>query len=65
MYESDLDYFAKADLGRYAGKWIALLGNKIIAVGKNFKEVAEEVDRKHLGGNPLLSKVPEKMAQIL
>ena len=63
--QNEFDYFTRADLSKYAGKWIALLGQKVIAVGKTFREVAENVDKKHLNEKPLLSRVPEKMAQIL
>ena len=65
MKDSEFDYFVTANLGKYSGQWIALLDKKVVAVGKTFKEVAEKVDKEFPTKKPLLSKVPENMAQIL
>lgn len=63
--EKEFDFLARADLNRYAGRWIALLDEKVIVVGDSFKEVAEKVDKEFPNKKPLLSRIPEKIAQIL
>lgn len=62
---SDYDFFVKADLSHLAGKWVAVLDNKVIASGTNFKEVAELVDRKYPTKKPLLTRIPEKAVQLM
>jgi len=40
---------------RYVGEYIAIVGDRIIAHGKDFKEVLEEAEKA--GGEPVIHKV--------
>lgn len=40
---------------KYAGEYIAIVGELIVAHGKDFKKVLEEAERE---GNPWIHKVP-------
>jgi hypothetical protein len=42
---------------RYAGEYIAIIGEEVVAHGKDFKEVLKEAE-KH-GEAPLIHKVPD------
>lgn len=35
------------ELERFAGKWIAILGEKVVAIGDNYELVWAEVKRKY------------------
>jgi hypothetical protein len=48
------------EIEKYAGKWIAVLSNKVIAVGDSAKRVMEEVKKKRIKKLPLVTKVPRK-----
>ena len=61
----NFEYFVKTDLSKFVGNWVAILNNKIIASGKNFKEVAEKADKAFPNQKPLFTKVPKKTARIL
>ena len=45
------------DLAKYQGKWVALLGNKVMASGDTLKDIEKYVKRKASDKTPL-SKVP-------
>ena len=47
-------------LEQYAGKWIAVLGNKLIGTGDSVKEVMTVVKRKGIKELPLVTMVPKK-----
>jgi hypothetical protein len=47
-------------LSVYAGKWIAVIDNKVVAVGKNVKEVMEQCKKMKLSGLPLVTKIPRQ-----
>ena len=58
------EFYMKADLGEYTGKWVAIVDNKIVSTGKNAKEVYEEAVKK-TKKKPLITKVPDKESMIL
>lgn len=45
------------DLAKYQGKWVALLGGKVVASGDTLKDIEKYVKRKASDKTPL-SKVP-------
>jgi len=61
----NFDFFVKSDLSSFVGKWVAILNEKVVASGKDFKEVAEKVDKEFPNQKPLLTKVPKNIARIL
>ncbi|MFZ1077153.1 MAG: DUF5678 domain-containing protein [Nitrosotalea sp.] len=44
----------------YTGKWIAILDKKIIAEGKDLKQVYKEAMKKSKSRTPLFEQIPEK-----
>lgn len=53
------------NLGDYVGKWIAIVGDKVVASGKDGKVVFEEVKKKYPEKEPLILKVPEDKVMLL
>ena len=62
---NNFDYFVNSDLSDFVGSWVAILDGKVVASGKNFREVAERVDKEFPKKKALLTRVPEKIAHIL
>ncbi len=62
---SEYDFYLKSDFSRYAGKWVAILNNKVVSSGKSFKEVAEKIDKTPDSRKALIARIPEKMVQLL
>ncbi|MGI0086912.1 MAG: DUF5678 domain-containing protein [Nitrosotalea sp.] len=44
----------------YTGKWIAILDHKIIAEGKDLRQVYNEAMEKSKSRTPLFEQIPEK-----
>lgn len=43
---------------KYKGEWIAVVEDKIVAHGKNFKEVAKKA--KKISTHPVFDKIPQE-----
>ena len=64
MASKEFEFYVKTDLSKYAGKYIAIVGDKVVASGDNAKEVIEEAKKK-TGKNPTIAKIPKEEALIL
>ena len=62
---SEYDYYISTNFDQYVGKWVGIFNKKVVASGKNFKEVAEKVDKEYAHKKVLITRVPEKILQIL
>jgi Family of unknown function (DUF5678) len=63
---TELQYYSKKDVSAYAGQWIALLDDQVIANGKKLKEVYAKANSKSKGQKPFFIRVPRsKIEQIL
>ena len=60
---SSYEFYLKADLGNYIGKWVAIVDNKVVASGASAKKVYEEALKT--GKRPLITRVPDKETMIL
>ena len=60
----EFEFFLKADLSKYEGKYVVILENKIIAHG-NTAKIWEEVKKKFPDKKPMLVKVPKEETLIL
>ncbi len=59
------EYYLKADLTSYMDEWVAILGNAIVAHGKNAKDVYQAAEKNYNAREILFVKVPGKTAMIL
>ena len=57
MASKEFEFYLRADLHKYEGMYIAIVGEKVVASGDNAKEVFEEAQRK-TGKIPTLAKIP-------
>lgn len=58
------DFFMKADMNEYIGKWVAIADQQIIAYGDKVSEVIKTAKSKRPNRRPFVAKVPEKTAMI-
>ena len=54
------DFYASADLSRYAGEWVAIIGKKVVAHAKSVKSLLENVKETAPGETPFIARVPAK-----
>jgi hypothetical protein len=53
------------NLGKYVGKWIVIVNNKVVSTGTVGKEVYAEAKEKYPDSKPLLMKVPSETVMLL
>jgi len=61
----DYEWFVKTDLSEYAGKWVATLGQKVVAHGSDAEIVYKEAKAKYPTKKPSLAKIPTGDTLIL
>lgn len=64
---ANFDYFLSHDLGRYAGDWVIIVKEKVVAHGSRgrMKALLDEVKKHYPKESFLIAKVPNKGIQIL
>ena len=64
--QSDYEWFLKANLARYKGKYVAIAGRKVVAAGNNAKAVYSEAIKKlPKGAKPQIAKIPQENVLVL
>ena len=65
--ESGYDFIrsGRARLDEHTGKWIAVVGEGIVASGDDFKEVHEKATAEYPKEIPLIMKVPKEPVMLL
>ncbi len=58
------NYFMEADVSQYVGEWIAVSEDKILAHGKNLKEVVDKANSISKGKKFLIARVPSEETMI-
>ena len=58
------NYFMETDVSKYSGEWVALSEDKILAHGKNLKEVVEKAKTLSKGNRFLIARVPSEETMI-
>jgi len=54
----EFDFFLRADLSRFAGQYIAVVGQKVVASGSNAQEVWKKAKRRFPSAIPTIGKLP-------
>lgn len=57
--------FLDTDFSGMEGQWLAIINKKVVATGKNFKEVITKVNTEYPNEKPLIAKAPSKKALVL
>jgi len=60
MATEDYDWYAKADLSKFRGKWVAVLNKQIVASSEDLKSLSEEVGKRYPKSKPLFAKIPRE-----
>jgi len=50
---------------KHSGEWISIVDNKIIAKGKNAKEIFDETKKKYPNKIPYIMKIPSDGVMLL
>lgn len=53
------------NLGKYVGKWIAVINGEIVSVADSGKQVLQESRERYPENNPLILKVPSYGVMLL
>jgi len=59
------EFYLKADLSKYEGKYVAIVDDRVVASGTNAKIVWEEAKRKYPDKNPAIAKIPKEGTLVL
>jgi len=59
------EWYVKTDTSKYAGKWIAIVNQRVVASGKNVKEVLVKAKKKYPKQIPTIAKVPRDETLVL
>ncbi len=65
MRNKSYEFYINNDLSEYAGKWVAIVDEQVVASGDNAKVVLEEALKKFPDRMPLLAKIPKQEVLIL
>ncbi len=61
----EFEFYSVTDMSEYAGKWVAILGNKVIASGDDLKRVYEEAKKKAGNKEPLFTRIPKEQETLI
>jgi hypothetical protein len=61
----EFDFYSVADMSEYSGKWVAIVGQKVIASGEDFKEVYREAKQKAKNKEPMFAQVPKQEETLI
>ena len=61
----EFDFFIRADLSRFAGQYIAIVGEEVVASGLNAKTVWRQAKRRYPSSTPTLGKLPRAETLVL
>ena len=61
----EFDFFLHTPLTRYEGKYVAILGKKVVASGLSAKDVWDEALKKYPNQIPTIAKLPKKEVMVM
>lgn len=61
----EFDFFIRADLARFAGQYIAIVGQKVVASGPNAQTVWRQAKRRFPSSTPTIGKLPRAETLVL
>ncbi len=63
--DKNFDCYLSLNLEKYAGKWIAILDDQVIASGNEFKDVFARAKKEYPNKKPLFDRVSEATHHFL
>jgi hypothetical protein len=64
-FSKEFDFFIRADLSRFAGQYVAIVGEKVVASGPNAQTVWRKAKRRFPSSTPTLGKLPRSETLVL
>ena len=61
----EFEFFLQNPLTRYEGKYVAILGKKVVASGISAKDVWDEAIKKYPSQIPTIAKLPKKEILVM
>ncbi len=61
----EFEYLMSISESLEAGKWVAIIGNEVIAMGDSGKSVFEVAKKAHPKREPLIMRVPDNSIMLL
>jgi hypothetical protein len=61
----EFDFYSLADFSEYSGKWVAILGNKVIADGDDLKKVYEKAKKISGKKEPMFVPIPKQEEALI
>jgi len=61
----EFDFFLHNPLTKYEGRYVAILGRKVVASGLSAKEVWDEAAKKYPKQIPTIAKLPKKEILVM
>lgn len=62
---ADYEWAAQHDLSMYSGKWVAIVGKKVVAASDRLADARDKAHRSCPSEVPFLKKVPKGAISIL
>jgi len=59
------EFYVATDLSQYAGQWVAIVDEEVVASGDNARAVLDEARRKFPDCLPALAKIPREELLVL
>jgi hypothetical protein len=61
----EFDFFVTNSLKKYEGKYVAIVGRKVVAHGRNAKTVWKTAKKKYPQSLPTIAKLPKEEVLVL
>lgn len=65
MTSKNYEWYVNSDLSEYTGKWVVIAGEKVVASGRDAKEVYSRAKKEHPDKQLSIAKVPSGEMLIL
>ena len=62
---AEFDFFLHNSLSKYEGRYVAILGRKVVASGLSAKDVWDEATRKYPKQVPTIAKLPKEEILVM
>ena len=64
-YTEEFEFFIHNPLTIYEGKYVAIVGKKVVSAGNSAKETWDKARKKFPNSLPTIAKIPKKEVMVL
>ena len=62
---ANFEALSEEDISKYAGEWMSIIDQKVVAHSKDFKDINEILKERYPKKRPLITKLPLAMPTVL